>query len=61
MLRVTNADLLKKKKGQHALLVSRSTHVAQRESDAKVEDKDEKTRVTVCDIRLGHAPGVIEG
>ncbi|KAN0113998.1 hypothetical protein V8E52_007147, partial [Russula decolorans] len=41
---------------QHAVLVSTWTHVARRRSDAKVEDKDEKTHgVTARDIRLAYA------
>jgi len=41
---------------QHAVLVSTWTHVARRRSDAKVEDKDEKTlEVTARDIRLAYA------
>jgi hypothetical protein len=40
---------------QHAVLVSTWTHVARRRSDAKVEDKDEKTHgVTARDIRLAY-------
>ncbi|KAF8502061.1 hypothetical protein F5888DRAFT_1800565 [Russula emetica] len=45
---------------QHAVLVSTWTHVARRRSDAKVEDKDEKTlEVTARDIRLAYALEVL--